>query len=202
MRSAESGRGVAGRPNGTAPPCCHKSGRERTKEIRDQALRFPLEPYSHTRLSGRCEPGIGARRLQGRVASHRQPDPRSAGRVRGDRGDTYLRRLLIQGARSSLQRAKAVATAKATSNNSGFDPWRRGCRSARCWSPSPTSMRASCGSCWLTRRITTPAPVSAARCIAQPSSLEGSAFDSPSGVSDSDESGRCHWASANWIRPA
>ena len=30
------------------------------------------------------------------------------------RGDAYLRTLLIQGARSSLQRAKAVATEKAT----------------------------------------------------------------------------------------
>ena len=30
------------------------------------------------------------------------------------RGDAYLRTLLVQGARSSLQRAKAVATEKAT----------------------------------------------------------------------------------------
>ena len=72
------------------------------------------------------------------------------------RGDSYLRTLLIQGARSSLQRAKAVAPEKARPSRSGSVTWRSACPSARYWWQSPTIMRGSCGRCWSAARTMTP----------------------------------------------
>ena len=41
-------------------------------------------------------------------------------------------------------------------SNAGSRTWSEGCRSARCWWPSPTSTRASCGRCWRAANTTMP----------------------------------------------
>jgi len=43
-------------------------------------------------------------------------------------------------------------------NRCGSRTWPAGCRSARCWWPSPTSTRGSCGRCWHAAKTTTPRP--------------------------------------------
>jgi len=72
------------------------------------------------------------------------------------RGDAYLRTLLIQGARSSLQRAKVASAEKSTPEQVWIRQLASACRSARCWWRSPTNTRGSCGRCWRTRKPTTP----------------------------------------------
>jgi hypothetical protein len=47
------------------------------------------------------------------------------------RGDAYLRTLLIQDARSSLQRVKPQPSIRPRRNNAGYAPLMRACRSAR-----------------------------------------------------------------------
>ena len=63
------------------------------------------------------------------------------------RGDAYLRTLLIQGARSSLQRAKAVSVEKSTPEQIWIRQLDGRMPLGKCWWRSPTSTRGNCGRC-------------------------------------------------------
>jgi len=72
------------------------------------------------------------------------------------RGDAYLRTLLIQGARSSWLRAVPGRTNTPRLSSAGSPSYAAECRSARCWSPSPTSTPGRCGPCWRAMNPTIP----------------------------------------------
>ncbi len=92
------------------------------------------------------------------------------------RGDAYLHTVLIQGARSSLQRAKAVSVEKSTPEQV-LDPipGPLGCRLAKSSSPLPTNMRGNCGRCSHTGGggwTTTPVPACTIPCSTRKPRLE------------------------------
>ena len=74
------------------------------------------------------------------------------------RGDNYLRTLLIQGARRACSKPNWPIHKRLRPNRYGSRHWPAGCPLAKCWSPSPTNMRASYGRCCDVARTTTARP--------------------------------------------
>ena len=95
----------------------------------------------------------------------RPKQPSSGGKVRlgviTKRGDTYLRGLLTQGARSTLQSALARSPRNARASNTGSSPCTRVSVTTKPWSRSPTNTCASSGRSSPRARTTTQTPGSA-----------------------------------------
>lgn len=72
------------------------------------------------------------------------------------RGDGYLRTLLIQDARSTCSAPRRWLGKRQHRSNAGSRLSNDGFRLQKCWSPSPTNMRASYGRCWHAASTTIP----------------------------------------------